>query len=378
MRSRFCLLLVLAQIMLTPVLAAQETPASDNVPRVAQAADSAYLNPDLPIAERMEDLLARMVLDEKIGQMTLVEKNSIFPEDIAALGIGGLLSGGGGYPVNNNPESWAEMVDGLQRLALQSRLRIPLIYGVDAVHGHNNVVGTVIFPHNIGLGAANNPELMGEIGHITAIETVATGIYWNYAPVVAVVRDIRWGRTYESYGEDTDLVTTLGTAYLVGMQGDDLAAPDTILGTPKHFIGDGGTGWMTSQTPGYFIDQGDTRVDEETLRDVFLPPYIAAVENGAQSIMVSFSSWNGVKMHAQRYLITDVLKGELGFDGFVVSDWAGIDQVSPDYYQAVVTAINAGIDMNMVPYDYRRFIDTMKTATSRWNGSMTPCAASSR
>jgi beta-glucosidase len=185
---------------------------------------------------------------------------------------------------------------------------------------------------------------------------------------VAVPQGIRWGRTYEAYAQDTATVSTLAAAYLVGLQGDDLADPSTVLGTPKHFIGDGGTLWGTGGS-GYAIDQGDMQVDEETLRALYLPPYQAVIEAGAQSIMVSFSSWNGVKMHANHDLITDVLKNELGFPGFVVSDWGGIDQVDRDYYTAVVTAINAGIDMNMVPYDYVRFIDTMKQAVE--NGDIT-------
>ncbi|NPV66037.1 MAG: hypothetical protein HPY64_02690 [Anaerolineae bacterium] len=323
-----------------------------------------YRDSTASIDDRVEDLLARMTLAEKIGQMTLVEKNSIRRADITALGIGGLLSGGGGYPdrFNNTPEAWAEMVNSFQAEALRSRLGVPLIYGVDAVHGHNNVRGTVIFPHNIGLGAADDPALMEEIGRVTALEMIATGIYWNYAPVVAVPQDIRWGRTYEAYSENTELVTRLAVAYLRGLQGDDLADPATVLATPKHYVGDGGTAWGSSTTGEYMLDQGVTDIDEATLRAVHLPPYIAAIEAGAQSIMISFSSWGGLKMHAQRYLITDVLKGELGFSGFVVSDWGGIDQISPDYYAAVVTAINAGIDMNMVPYDYRRFIDTLTAA----------------
>ena len=324
--------------------------------------DAPFKQPDLPVADRVEDLLARMTLAEKIGQMTLVEKNSIAVVDIAGLGIGGMLSGGGGSPMENTPEAWAEMVNDFKDEALQSRLGIPLIYGVDAVHGHSNVKGAVIFPHNIGLGAANDPDLMERIGRITAKEMIATSIYWNYAPAVSVPRDIRWGRTYEGYSEDTDIVSSLSAAYIRGLQGDDLTAPHTVLATPKHYVGDGGTTWGSSTTDAYQIDQGVTEVDEATLRSVHLPPYVRAIEEGAMSIMVSYSSWGGRKMHAQRYLITDVLKGELGFDGFVVSDWAGIDQISDDYYEAVVAAINAGIDMNMVPADYRTFISTLREA----------------
>jgi len=338
--------------------------------REAAPADAPYKNPDLPVEERVADLLARMTLADKIGQMTLVEKNSIISDDIAARGIGGLLSGGGGYPIPNTPEAWAEMVDGFQAYALESPLAIPLIYGVDAVHGHNNVQGAVIFPHNIGLGAANDPALMEQIGRVTAREMIATGIYWNYAPVVAVPQDIRWGRTYEGYSENTDLVSALAVAYMRGLQGEDLAAADTVLATPKHFVGDGGTVWGSSTTGSYQLDQGVTDVDEATLRAIHLPPYTAVIEAGAQNIMTSYSSWGGMKMHGQQYLIMDVLRGEMGFDGFVVSDWAGIDQIDNDYYTAVVTAVNAGVDMNMVPYDYGRFIDTLTRAVEEGTVSM--------
>jgi beta-glucosidase len=320
-----------------------------------------YQDPSLPIGQRVDDLLGRMTLVEKIGQMTQVEKNSIEKEDITGRFIGSLLSGGGGYPQGDNtPQGWAEMVNEFQEYALRTRLGIPLIYGVDAVHGHNNVRGAVVFPHNIGLGATRDPDLLRRIGQVTAQEVAATGVHWNFGPCVAVPQDIRWGRTYEGYSQDPGVVATLGAAYLRGLQGDDLADPLTILATPKHFVGDGGTAWGTSHIAA--IDRGVTGVDEAMLRAVHLPPYVAAIEVGARSIMASFSSWGGLKMHAQKYLLTDVLKGELGFEGLVVSDWAAIDEISGDYYADVVTAINAGIDMNMVPYDYARFISTLARA----------------
>ncbi len=324
-----------------------------------------YLDPEASIEARVEDLLARMTIEEKIGQMTLIEKNSIQPGAVTDFFIGGILSGGGGSPEINNVAHWAEMTGRFQHAALDTRLGIPIIYGVDAVHGHSNLKGATIFPHNIGLGAAGDADLMVRIGQATAEEMVATGIWWNYAPVVAVVQDVRWGRTYESYGENTELVTTLGTAYLQGLQGDSLAEPMTVLATPKHFIGDGGTTWGSSETDTYQIDQGDMRVDEATLRSLFLPPYQAVVDAGAMSIMASFSSWNGTKMHAQEPLLTGILKGELGFDGFIVSDWAGIDQIDDDFYTSVVTSINAGVDMNMVPYNHRMFIDAMTAAVEK-------------
>lgn len=368
MQKQLLSMLFLVTLMLGIAACADTQPAAttETAPPtpVHVEADVPYLQPDLPAAERAADLLSRMSLEEKIGQMTLIEKNSLKdPQDVAKYSLGGLLSGGGGYPEDNNtPQGWAEMVDGFQETALGTHLGIPLIYGVDAVHGHNNVAGAVIFPHNIGLGAANNPELMTEIGRITAAEMIATGIYWNYAPAVSVPQDIRWGRTYEGYSENSDLVIALAPAYLRGLQGDDIGAPDTVTGTPKHYVGDGGTTFGSSTTDDYLLDQGDTQVDGTTLRAIHLAPYPAVIDAGARSIMISFSSWNGIKMHGNQNLIADILKGELGFDGFIVSDWAGIDQIDPDYYTAVVTAINAGIDMNMVPYDYDRFINTMLEA----------------
>ena len=326
-------------------------------PPVAQDVAPAYLDPTLGVEERVADLLGRMTLEEKVGQMTLIERGSIGPADVTRYGIGGVLSGGGGYPPGDNTVAgWTAMVRGYQEAALATRLGIPLLYGVDAVHGHANLVGAVVFPHNVGLGAADDPDLVEAISRATAREMLATGIHWNYAPVLAVPRDIRWGRTYEGYGEDPELVTRLALAALRGLQGDDLAAADTVLATPKHFVGDGGTAFGTSPLAGGLLDRGDTVVDEDTLRRVHLAPYLDAVAAGARSVMVSFSSWQGVPMHAHAYLLRDVLRAELGFDGFVVSDWAGVDDVAPAYDQAVALSIAAGVDMNMVPYDHRRFI----------------------
>jgi len=330
-----------------------------------------YMDPEAAIQDRVEDLLVSMTLAEKIGQMTLVEKNSIKDEDITDKFIGGLLSGGGGYPSRNTPEGWSEMVNGFQEYALRTRLSIPLIYGVDAVHGHGNLRGATIFPHNIGLGATRDPDLVERIGQTTAVEMAATGIYWNFAPVVAVPQDIRWGRTYEGYSENTELVSKLGAAYIKGLQNvgssPNLSAPTTVLATPKHFVGDGGTAWGSSDTfimQQFMLDQGVTDVDEATLRAVHLSPYVAAIDTGAMSIMVSFSSWGGMKMHAQKYLLTDVLKGELDFKGFLVADWQGIDQIPGDYCSDIVTSINAGLDMIMVPYDYDAFINGLTEAVN--------------
>ena len=330
-----------------------------------------YTDRSQPIEARVEDLLSRMTLEEKIGQMTQVEKNSIKPGDITKYYIGSILSGGGGYPEENTVQAWYAMVESFQKEALETRLQIPILYGVDAVHGHGNLLNATIFPHNIGLGAANNPELMEKIGRATAEEMLATGIPWNFAPTIAVVQDVRWGRTYEGYSEKTELVSSLGTAYINGLQtltDEDNAAPGQsvfVLATPKHFLGDGGTIWGSSRTEDYELDQGNMQLPEEMVRRLYLPPYQSAVEAGAMNVMASFSSWKGTKMHAQHYLLTNVLKNELGFDGFIVSDWQGMDQIQPDdYYLSIVTSVNAGVDMNMVPYNYVSFIETMQDAVN--------------
>ncbi|HET9906733.1 MAG TPA: glycoside hydrolase family 3 N-terminal domain-containing protein [Anaerolineales bacterium] len=330
-----------------------------------------YTDSSQPVEARVEDLLQRMTMEEKIGQMTQVEKNSIRAGDITRYYIGSILSGGGGAPKENTAQGWYAMVEAFQDEALATRLEIPLIYGVDAVHGHGNLLNATVFPHNIGLGAANNPELVEKIGRATAEEMLASGIPWNFAPVIAVVQDVRWGRTYEGFSENTEIVSSLGTAYIRGTQqlkdNDEASAGQSLfaLATPKHFIGDGATIWDSSRTEDYRLDQGNMQVPETILRELFLPPYQAAVEAGAMNVMASFSSWKGIKLHAQQPLLTDILKEELGFNGFIVSDWQAINQIYPDdYYSSVVTSINAGVDMNMVPYEYVAFIETMQKAVT--------------
>jgi beta-glucosidase len=317
---------------------------------------SAYQDPARPVPERVDDLLARMSLADKIGQMTLVDRGALAsPADLTSYRIGAVLSGGGSAPPQNRPEAWADMYDEFQAAALATPLAIPMIYGIDAVHGHNNVAGATLFPHNIGLGATRDPELVAEIGRATAVEVTGTGIDWNFAPCLCVARDQRWGRTYESYGEDPALVAELGGAYITGLQGESLADPTSVLATAKHYLGDGGT------TGG--VDQGDTALSEAELREIHLPPYAEAVRRGVGAVMVSFSSWNGDKLHGHEYLITELLKGELGFEGFVVSDWAGIDQLDgQEGFTAgeVATAVNAGIDLVMVPFEYPQFTELLR------------------
>lgn len=373
MKQIFSFLFLLSFILSACGMQTPAAPVSIQSPVVATTTSDSPIStdPSQPVEKRVDDLLKRMTLDEKIGQMTQVEKNSIGPGDITKYYIGSILSGGGGSPSENTPQAWYAMVEGFQKEALKTRLQIPILYGVDAVHGHGNLHNATIFPHNIGLGAANDPTLMEKVGRATAEEMLATGIPWNFAPVVAVVQDVRWGRTYEGYGENTELVTSLSTAYLQGLQrltDKDNAAPGQsilVLATPKHFIGDGATIWGSSRTEDYKLDQGNMQAPEELVRQLFLPPYQSTVEAGAMSVMASFSSWKGTKMHAQQYLLTKVLKNELGFNGFIVSDWQGMDQIAPDdYYASIVTSVNAGVDMNMVPNDYVKFIQTMKDAVN--------------
>ena len=295
-----------------------------------------------PADPRVESLLAQMTLDEKIGQMTQPDVHALQNHaDIQTFFLGSILNGGGGGPAKNEPPVWKQVVDEYQSWSLKTRLKIPLLYGVDAVHGHNNVDGAVVFPHHLGMGAAHNPELVEKAEHITALEVAGTGIRWAFAPCIAVAQNERWGRTYESYGSSPDLVAELGAAAVRGLQGPKLSDPTSVLACAKHFIGDGGTR--------NGVDQGNDVCDEATLRKLYLPPYEAAIKAGVGSIMVSYSSWNGKKMHGNQHLLTEVLKGELGFQGFLVSDWAAIDQLSPDYKADVENSINAGLDMVMIP-----------------------------
>jgi beta-glucosidase len=307
------------------------------------------------------DCLAKMTLAEKAGQMTQVANTYITNKnDIATYGIGSVLSGGGGGPngAGGTATQWADMVDDFQSYALKSRLGIPLLYGVDAVHGHNNVQGAVLFPQHIGMGATRDAALVQQVEDVTRQEVLGTGIHWTFAPCVCVPRDDRWGRTYEGYGEDPSIVSPLGQAAINGFQGASLGT-NSVLATAKHYIADGGTTFGTGDS-GYLIDQGDARITETELRAVHLPPYQSAVSAGVGSVMVSYSSWNGVKDHGDSHLINDILKGELGFKGFVVSDWGGVKQL-PDatYADQVAHAVNAGIDMIMVPDNYVANINTI-------------------
>jgi beta-glucosidase len=309
--------------------------------------------PSTSCRARANDLLARMTPREKAAQMVQLAIAQIpQPDDVAALAIGSVLSGGGMGPKVNDPASWAAMVLEYHRASLRSRLGIPILYGADAVHGHNNVRGAVIFPHNVGLGAARDPDLVQRIGRATAEEVAATGIDWTFAPVIAPVRDERWGRTYEGFGEAPELPELLGPAAVRGFQGDELGkGPASVLACAKHFIGDGATAGG--------VDRGDDDLDEARVRTLLLPAYARAVEAKVGSIMASYSSIRGVKMHCSGRLITDVLKRELGFNGFVVSDWQAIEQIPASEEIDLAMAINGGIDMVMHPKAGAGVIDTL-------------------
>ena len=293
-------------------------------------------------------LVSSMTLEEKIGQMTQVDYRYLADKaDIGKYFLGSILSGGGSTPPTNQPSSWVDLYNSFQREALKTRLKIPLIYGIDAVHGHNNVLGATMFPHNIGLGCANDKALVQEIAAATAAEVKATGLDWTFAPCVAVAQDERWGRTYESFSEDSEIVTELGVASTIGYQGRTLNK-NSVLACAKHFVGDGNTVFGTG-TNWYKIDRGDVVLDEEELRSKYIKPFKESIKMGVGSIMVSYNSWKGKKLHGHKYLINDVLKKELKFDGIVVSDWAGINELDKDYKTCIIQSINAGIDMNMVP-----------------------------
>nr|AFM39013.1 glycosyl hydrolase [Sinapis alba] len=324
-----------------------------------------YQNPDAPVEARVKDLLSRMTLPEKIGQMTQIERRVASPAAIRDFFIGSVLNAGGSAPFEDAKSSdWADMIDGFQQSALASRLGIPLIYGTDAVHGNNNVYGATVFPHNIALGATRDADLVRRIGAATALEVRASGVHWAFAPCVAVLGDPRWGRSYECYGEDPGLVSEM-TSLVSGLQGEPplehpngypfVAGSNNVVACAKHFVGDGGTDKG--------VNEGNTIASYEDLEKIHIPPYLKCLAQGVSTVMASYSSWNGSNLHSNYFLLTEVLKEKLGFKGFIVSDWEGLDRLSEpwgsNYRNCVKTAVNAGIDMVMVPFKYEQFIQDM-------------------
>jgi beta-glucosidase len=331
-----------------------------------------YRDSSVPIEDRIEDLLSYMTLEEKIGQMALVEKNSVRAiDDIQEYALGALLSGFGGRPGNNTTDGWAEMVSEFTVASKKTRLGIPIMYGADAIHGHSNVPGATVFPHFIGLGATRDADLVERVARATAEEMVATNIRWSFSPTLDIPRDIRWGRTYEAFSDDPELVALLGSAYVRGLQENVDSSSIFVLSTPKHYVGGGSMMWNTSSNSNFKIDQGMTDPHETALREQYLPPFRAAIETGTKSVMVGLNSWGNTKLAASEYLITTILKGELGFDGFVVSDWYGVYEIPGSDYRGAVTAINAGVDMVMLPFDYPSFIKNVTRAVRTGEIEMT-------
>jgi beta-glucosidase len=302
--------------------------------------------PSAACVQRVESLLGQMTLDEKIGQVLLVERRHITPDDVARFGVGGVLSAGGSGPADNSPTGWADETDRFRATASGSRLHVPILYGIDAVHGLGGLRGATVFPHNVGVGAAGDAALAEQIGRITAAETAAVGMNFVFGPMVAVARNDHWGRQYESYGETAELPGAMGAATIRGLQGASLGeGPFPMIACAKHFAGDGGTEGGK--------DRGDTRGDEAALIALHVEPYAQAVRAGVGAVMASYSSWNGVPGTVDKHLITDVLKGQLGFRGFVVTDFDAIEQTVPggslaDRYTA---ALDAGVDMFMTSND---------------------------
>jgi beta-glucosidase len=319
---------------------------------------AASADQDPQVETKIAALLARMTLEQKVGQMVQPDIRSITPDDVRKYRLGSVLNGGGAFPGENKHASvadWVALADRFYDASMDTangQLAIPIMWGTDAVHGHNNVIGATLFPHNIGLGAAHNPDLIELVGTATAREVAASGLDWTFAPVVAVVRDDRWGRTYESYSEDPQIVREYADRMVRGLQGArgsrEFLDASHVLATAKHFIGDGGT------ADG--VDRGDTRGNEADLLQLHGQGYVAAIDAGVQTVMASYNSWNGLKVHGLEHLLTDVLKKQMGFDGIVVSDWDGVDEVQGCSKDKCAQAINAGMDMVMVPNDWKNFI----------------------
>ena len=377
-RPRRAALLAVVAVALAAALVAPTVGASGQQQAAQAAVTLPYQDPSVPVSTRVDDLLSRMTLAEKVGQMTQAERANVDADTskITDDQLGSILSGGGSVPTPNTPTAWADMVDRYQRAALATRLHIPILYGIDTVHGDGNMDGATVFPHNIGLGATRDPALVRDIAHVAAEETRTTGPQWAFAPCICVARDDRWGRTYESFGEDPALVARMETA-IDGFQGGpgQLKDADRVLATAKHFAGDGlttyGTGSNQGTTGDYPIDQGVDQVDHATFDRLALSPYLPAVgRHHVGSVMPSYSDvdWtedglgNRINMHANRDLITGWLKDNVGFDGFVISDYNGIDHIDPGtatFAEQVAAAVNAGIDMFMQPANFEQFEATL-------------------
>ncbi|XP_015073906.1 uncharacterized protein LOC107018059 isoform X1 [Solanum pennellii] len=322
-----------------------------------------YKDPNKPLNRRIKDLMKRMTLEEKIGQMIQIDRTAATPEVMNKYYLGSVLSGGGSVPKKEaSAEDWIDMINGFQKGSLSTRLGIPMIYGIDAVHGNNNVYKATIFPHNVALGVTRDPQLVKKIGSATALEARATGIPYVFAPCLAVCRDPRWGRCYESYSEDPNIVRSM-SEMVPGLQGDIpsngrlgvpfVANKQKVAACAKHYVGDGGT------VKG--INENNTIIDRHGLLSIHMAGYYSSIIKGVSTVMVSYSSWNGLRMHANKEMVAGFLKGTLRFRGFVISDWAGIDKLTypwrTNYTYSILEGVNSGIDMVMLPYNYTEFID---------------------
>ncbi|SDD40308.1 beta-glucosidase [Massilia sp. PDC64] len=346
--------LAVASVLAFAALCATAAPQIDAWPHLKSA-----IAPDAALEARVRDIVGRMTLAQKIGQMTQAELKAVTPDDVSTYYLGSVLNGGGSWPHNDKharAADWLKLADAFYdaSMATDMAVKVPMIWGTDAVHGHNNVYGATMFPHNIGLGAARDPALVKAIGAATGKAVRATGIAWVFGPTVAVVRDDRWGRTYESFSEDPQLVRRLSGPYVAGLQGA-LKDDANVIASIKHYMADGGTE--------FGINTGVAKVSERDMMNIHAQGYFAGIEAGAQTVMASFNSWNDVaagkdygKVHGSRYMLTDILKDRMGFDGFVVTDWNGIGEVPGCRNDSCAQAINAGIDMVMVPNDWKAFI----------------------
>jgi len=308
-----------------------------------------------------EQFVASLTLEQKAAQMVQAQYDAISFSNIKRYPVGSVLSGGGDFSNTAwTVDQWNDMIDGYNRNIMESSSGIPIIYGIDAVHGVGKMKGAVVFPHNIGIGAANDPELVYQMGQAVANEMKLNGILLNFAPCVAISEDPRWGRTYECYSSDTAIVTSMGKAFAEGLLSEG------VMPCAKHFIGDGsteyGTAYGSNGTP---LDRGNAVVNMDYLRENLLPPYEALIKSGVKVIMPSHSSVNGVRMHENKELLTDLLKGELGFDGFIISDWESVNELSGESLKEnVILSINAGVDMLMQPYNYSDVINIIVKAAS--------------
>lgn len=327
---------------------------------------------DPALEKRITDLMAGMTVEDKVGQLVQGDIASVTPDDVRRYRLGSILAGGNSDPggrYDASPAEWLALADAFYDASMDTSKggkAIPLLFGIDAVHGQSNIIGATLFPHNIGLGATRNPELLRQIGGITALETRVTGMEWTFAPTVAVPQDDRWGRTYEGYSESPDVVASYAAAMVEGLQGR-VGTPEFldgrhVIASVKHFLGDGGT------TDGK--DQGDTRISESDLVRIHAAGYPPAIAAGAQTAMASFNSVNGEKMHGHRHYLTDVLKGRMNFGGFVVGDWNGHGQVKGCTTTDCPATINAGLDMAMASDSWKGFYETTLAAVK--DGRITP------